>query len=113
MDGFTCADDQARAPRTSSPERPATLPPAGRLPEGLSGAEGAVLTGIIDDKRVVASARERGTSLRTVSHQITSIYKKLGTSSRREVLALLDLGHRGPVIRDDRIASSAGPRAAR
>jgi uncharacterized GH25 family protein len=29
-----------------------------------------VLTGLIDGKRVVAIARERGTSLRTVSHQI-------------------------------------------
>jgi DNA-binding NarL/FixJ family response regulator len=90
----------------------ARLPAVGLLPESLSGAERAVLTGLIDGKRVVAIARERGTSLRTVSHQITSIYKKLGASSRREVLALLDLGHRGPVSRDDRSASTAG-RAAR
>lgn len=91
----------------------ARLSSVGPLPDHLSSAERAVLTGIIDGKRLVAIARERGTSLRTVSHQITSIYKKLGASSRRELIALLDLGHGGPVIRDDRSASAAGPRAAR
>jgi DNA-binding CsgD family transcriptional regulator len=72
----------------------ARLPAVGPLPGNLSGAERAILTAIIDGKRLVAIARERGTSPRTVSHQIASIYKKLGASSRREVLALLDLGHR-------------------
>jgi DNA-binding CsgD family transcriptional regulator len=72
----------------------ARLSSVGPLPESLSGAERAILTGIIDGKRLVAIARERGTSPRTVSHQVESIYKKLGASSRREALALLDFGHR-------------------
>lgn len=72
----------------------ARLPAVGPLPDSLSCAERAILTGIIDGKRLVAIARERGTSPRTVQHQITSIYKKLGASSRREVLALLDFDQR-------------------
>jgi DNA-binding NarL/FixJ family response regulator len=56
---------------------------------GLSDAERAVVTGILGGKRIAAIARERGTSPRTVSNQIASVYKKLGVSSRREVLALL------------------------
>ena len=48
-----------------------------------------MVAGILGGKRAAAIARERGTSIRTVSKQITSIYKKLGVSSRREALALL------------------------
>jgi DNA-binding NarL/FixJ family response regulator len=55
----------------------------------LSDAERGVMTGILDGKRVAAIAHERGTSPRTVANQISSIYKKLGVSSRREILALL------------------------
>src|SRR5262249_35598301 len=56
---------------------------------GLSDAEQAVVTGLLDGKRIAAIARERGTSPRTVSNQIASVYRKLGVSSRREVIALL------------------------
>jgi DNA-binding NarL/FixJ family response regulator len=56
---------------------------------GLSDAERAVVSGILGGKRIAAIARERGTSPRTVSNQIASVYKKLGVSSRREVIALL------------------------
>jgi DNA-binding NarL/FixJ family response regulator len=54
----------------------------------LSDAERAVVDGLLDGKRIAAIARERGTSPRTVAHQITSAYQKLGVSSRRELLAL-------------------------
>src|SRR5262249_4952007 len=67
----------------------ARLSPARPLPATLSGAERARVTGLAEGKSVAAIARERGTSPRTVSHQLASIYKKLGASSRREVLALL------------------------
>jgi DNA-binding CsgD family transcriptional regulator len=67
----------------------ARLAPARPLPATLSGAERAIVTGIADGKHVAAIARERGTSPRTVAHQLASIYRKLGASSRREVLALL------------------------
>ena len=43
---------------------------------------------LLGGKRSAAIARERGTSPRTVAHQITSTYQKLGVSSRRELLAL-------------------------
>lgn len=55
----------------------------------LSDAERAVVASILRGERAAAIARERGTSIRTVANQITSIYKKLGVSSRREALALL------------------------
>jgi DNA-binding NarL/FixJ family response regulator len=64
------------------------LTPAATSP-GLSDAERAVVTGILGGKRIAAIARERGTSPRTVSNQLASVYKKLGVSSRREVIALL------------------------
>jgi DNA-binding NarL/FixJ family response regulator len=54
----------------------------------LSDAERAIVTSIVSGKRVGAIARERGTSPRTVCKQLTSVYRKLGVSSRREVLAL-------------------------
>jgi DNA-binding NarL/FixJ family response regulator len=55
----------------------------------LSDAERSIVTGLLDGKRVVAIARERGTSPRTVSNQIASAYRKLGVSSVRGVIALL------------------------
>lgn len=66
----------------------ARLDPVERFPP-LSDAERAIVTGILGGKRVAAIARERGTSPRTVSNQIANVYRKLGVSSRREVLALL------------------------
>src|SRR6185436_8600882 len=51
----------------------------------LSRAERAIVAGILGGKHRAAIARERGTSLRTVAHQIASIYKKLRVSSRREL----------------------------
>jgi DNA-binding NarL/FixJ family response regulator len=67
----------------------ARLTPVAPSAAALSDAERAVVAGILGGKRAAAIARERGTSIRTVSHQITSIYKKLGVSSRREALVLL------------------------
>jgi DNA-binding NarL/FixJ family response regulator len=64
------------------------LTPAATSPD-LSDAERAVVTSILGGKRIAAIARERGTSPRTVSNQLASVYKKLGVSSRREVIALL------------------------
>jgi DNA-binding NarL/FixJ family response regulator len=55
----------------------------------LSDAERAIVTGILGGKRIAAIAHDRQTSPRTVAHQLASIYKKLGVSSHRELLALL------------------------
>lgn len=66
----------------------ARLAPA-RASQQLSDAERAVVTGILGGKRIAAIARDRGTSPRTVSNQLASIYKKLGVSSRREIIVLL------------------------
>lgn len=67
----------------------ARLTPAAASRASLSDAERAIVAGILGGKRIAAIACERGTSPRTVAHQVTSTYKKLGVSSRRELLALL------------------------
>lgn len=67
----------------------ARLTPTALSRASLSDAERAIVVGILGGKRIAAIARERGTSPRTVAHQIASTYKKLGVSSRRELLALL------------------------
>jgi DNA-binding NarL/FixJ family response regulator len=54
----------------------------------LSDAERAIVMSIMRGKRAGAIARERGTSPRTICNQLASVYRKLGVSSRREVLAL-------------------------
>jgi DNA-binding NarL/FixJ family response regulator len=66
----------------------ARLGPAALAPASLSDAERAIVVGLLGGKRAAAIARERGTSPRTVAHQISSTYQKLGVSSRRELLAL-------------------------
>jgi DNA-binding NarL/FixJ family response regulator len=63
-------------------------PPVTVRAASLSDAECAIVKGLLGGKRIAAIARERGTSPRTVAHQITSTYQKLGVSSRRELLAL-------------------------
>ncbi|MGH7633061.1 MAG: helix-turn-helix transcriptional regulator, partial [Gemmatimonadaceae bacterium] len=66
----------------------ARLNPAAFPRASLSDAEHAVVAGLLDGKRIAAIACERGTSPRTVAHQITSTYQKLRVSSRRELFAL-------------------------
>lgn len=67
----------------------ARLTPTERSLAPLSQAERDIVADILTGKRVTAIAYERGTSPRTVAHQIASVYRKLGASSRRELLALL------------------------
>lgn len=66
----------------------ARLVPEALARASLSDAERAIVDGLLGGKRIAVIARERGTSPRTVAHQITSTYQKLGVSSRRELLAL-------------------------
>lgn len=63
--------------------------PAAAAPS-LSHAERAIINGLLGGKCLAAIARERGTSLRTVANQVANSYRKLGVSSRRELLALLN-----------------------
>lgn len=62
---------------------------AARSLANLSDAERSIVTDLFGGKRIPTIALERGTSPRTVAHQISSVYRKLGASSRRELLALL------------------------
>jgi DNA-binding NarL/FixJ family response regulator len=54
----------------------------------LSSAERAVVAELMTGRSVAEVARSRGTSPRTVAHQLTSLYAKLGVSSHRELIAL-------------------------
>jgi DNA-binding NarL/FixJ family response regulator len=67
----------------------ARLEPAGRSMARLSKAERAVLTCVLGGRRITDVAHERGTSSRTVAHQLSSVYRKLGVGSRRELFAHL------------------------
>jgi DNA-binding NarL/FixJ family response regulator len=67
----------------------ARVTPGQRPMAHLSGAERDIATCLLSGMRPPVIARERGTSPRTVSHQIASIYHKLGVSSHRELLAQL------------------------
>jgi DNA-binding NarL/FixJ family response regulator len=67
----------------------AWLMPAPSIAASLSHAERAIIDGLLGGKCIAMIARERGTSLRTVAHQIASTYQKLRVSSRRELFARL------------------------
>jgi DNA-binding NarL/FixJ family response regulator len=54
----------------------------------LSYAERSVIMDFLDGKCIAAIARGRDTSPHTVANQIASAYRKLGISSRRELVAL-------------------------
>lgn len=79
LDGMTAGGPLAMAFAT----------PMVRSLASLSHAERDIVAGLLSGKRVAAIARERGTSSRTVAHQIESIYHKMGVSSRRELVAKL------------------------
>jgi DNA-binding NarL/FixJ family response regulator len=67
----------------------AELPAAARSLPSLSDAERDIVAGILGGKRIAAIAHDRQTSPRTVAHQLASVYRKLGVSSHRELLALI------------------------
>jgi DNA-binding CsgD family transcriptional regulator len=55
--------------------------------ESLTAAERDVLRRALDGLSTRAIAQERGTSPRTVAHQLAAIYAKLGVRCRRELRA--------------------------
>ena len=59
-----------------------------RLSPPLTAAERAVLALVIEGFSTRAIADARGTSPRTVGHQLAAIYRKVGVRSRRELRAL-------------------------
>jgi DNA-binding CsgD family transcriptional regulator len=66
----------------------AMLTVVGSLPS-LSDAERDIVAGLLGGKRIAAIAHDRQTSPRTVANQLANVYRKLGVSSHRELLALL------------------------
>lgn len=57
------------------------------LPSSLGEVEKQVLAAILEGKSNAEIARQRGTSRYTVANQVASVYRKLGLSSRAEVVA--------------------------
>jgi DNA-binding CsgD family transcriptional regulator len=59
---------------------------------GLTPAEKAVVTLMLEGTGNTEIARARGTSGRTVANQIASVFRKLGVGSRAELAAMLARG---------------------
>lgn len=57
------------------------------LPAVLTGAERGVVIGVLEGKRNHEIARDRGTSVNTVVNQLATAYRKLGVSSRWELIS--------------------------
>jgi len=72
----------------SLPETDPLVGARAALPQ-LTAAELSVLRYVLVGHSDDAIARARKRSVRTIGHQIASIYRKVGVSSRRELLAAL------------------------
>ena len=59
------------------------------IPDQLTAAEAEVCRGLWAGRSSTEIAAARGASVRTVDHQIQSIYRKLGVNTREELLAAL------------------------
>lgn len=57
--------------------------------QGLNRSEVEIVRVLLEGRSNAAIAARRGTSPRTVAHQLTGIYAKLGVASRRELMTRL------------------------
>jgi DNA-binding CsgD family transcriptional regulator len=55
----------------------------------LTQAERSIVTAVLRGQSNASIAGERGTSARTIGNQLTTIYRKLGVTSRRELGAYM------------------------
>jgi len=62
--------------------------PAPALPE-LTAAEHDIARAVLDGRSAAAIARARGTSRKTVEHQLAALYAKLGCHSRADLVVVL------------------------
>lgn len=67
--------------------------PGYRLPDTLTAAERAVVELLLEGRSNANIASARGTSVRTVANQVASIFRKVGVTSRAELMARLRDGH--------------------
>lgn len=82
-DDFATIDLAAESPEGNRPISPlSTLPP-------LSAAESLVLAELVTGRSNRQIAETRGTSLRTVTNQVSAVFRKLGVRSRSELVLLL------------------------
>lgn len=72
-----------------------SLPVGDEILAGLTEAERAVARDAISGLSNAAIARRRGSSPRTVANQLAAIYRKLGVTSRAELVVTLT-GHATP-----------------
>jgi DNA-binding CsgD family transcriptional regulator len=56
------------------------------IPEGLTAAERAIVEAVFQDLPTQEIAERRGKSIHTINNQLAAIYKKLGVSSRHELI---------------------------
>jgi DNA-binding NarL/FixJ family response regulator len=92
----------------SFPEDSAVKDVAGSARQ-LTAAEMSVLQHLLlgHSNRAIARARQR--SVRTVGHQVASIFRKLGVSSRRELLATLRNQNRPATTPPKRVPPARDP----
>ena len=60
-----------------------------RLPVQLTSCEREILALVVAGLGNAEIARHRGRSVRTIAHQVDSIFRRLGVSSRLQLYALL------------------------
>jgi DNA-binding CsgD family transcriptional regulator len=94
---FAAIEIAGDAPQPTAPAAPAA---------SLSEAETRILAELVTGRSNREIAARRGTSLRTVTNQVSAVFRKLGVRSRSEV-ALLLAG--GGVPRSDSVDDMIGP----
>jgi DNA-binding NarL/FixJ family response regulator len=84
-----------------------TLSPEALRPGDLSPAEHALVEGLLHGRRNADLARERGTSRHTVANQLSILYRRLGVSSRTELVlrAAAESGAARPAVTADDLCS--------
>jgi len=59
------------------------------LPEGTTSAEQEIIDAVLQGRTVKEIAGQRGASLRTVTTQLGTIFRKAGVNSQAELIALI------------------------
>jgi len=60
-----------------------------RYPEGTTSAEQEIIDAVLQGRTVKEIAGQRGASLRTVTTQLGTIFRKAGVNSQAELIALI------------------------
>lgn len=63
-----------------------------RYPEGTTSAEHEIIDAVLEGLTVKEIAERRGASLRTVTTQLGTIFRKAGVNSQAELIAMMTEG---------------------